>query len=885
MHAASLALARATLRDARDSPLACSRLLLSVRCLLRCVPQTNPLALDRPGDSFTPGDANGASAAASSAAASSTPAAAASSGGPPNGASNKAAKQAARAATATSGTVLYGAVRKFSELPISQRTLRALTEGGFTRLTDIQRASIPHALAGRDILGAARTGSGKTLAYLVPVLERLFRDRWGKQDGVGALILAPTRELAMQIFDVLRVAGKTHSYSAGLVIGGKELVEEQERILGMNILVATPGRLLQHFEQTYGFACDNLQILVLDEADRILDMGFQQTLTDILSYLPQRQTLLFSATQTRNIKELAKLSLRNPEYIAVHESAATALPNRLQQHYTLISADQKINLLYSFIKTHLQAKSIVFLSSGKQVRFIYEVFRRIRPGVPLLHIHGKMKQAKRMALYYDYCSKSHALLFCTDLAARGLDFPDVDWVVQMDAPDTVATYIHRVGRTARYRAGGKSLLFLLPSETAFIEALQSSGKLNASGSSALTKVRADAAKMKDITAQVGSLLAENTELKFLAQKAFISYVRSVALQADKAVFQAEQIPFDALAKSMGLIGAPKVKLPKNGAASSLAHKEKNMPHALRELLAEKKGGADAAARKAARKAARLAAASGVPLQPMTAVERILTRQNATVFSKSREKLRATTDSDEGEDGEGSDDDILRVRRKDHDLSSDEDEDDEDEVQMSSESESAASDDEDDEAKPASSNKALLRTELAKRASKVSGDQIQPKSAEEASDDFLAVAAARVKEHDPQDRQREHERVKAKHLARKIATKKALRAQEREDAAAAGDEEDDDGVVVTLGRPDDEDDDGGEGQSDDGEDDDERMGGDSGEDDDDAPDADEEEEDVPAVGSKRKAAPAAAAKSKKAKTQVPTSIADQEALALKILGMQ
>lgn len=283
-------------------------------------------------------------------------------------------------------------MRKFSELPISQRTLRALTDASFTRLTDIQRASIPHALAGRDILGAARTGSGKTLAYLVPVLERLYRESWGKLDGVGALIIVPTRELAMQIFDVLRTSvGKTHPYSAGLVIGGKDLTEEQERIGNMNILICTPGRILQHFEQTAGFSCDNLQILVLDEADRILDMGFQQSMGDIINYLPpppQRQTLLFSATQTRNIKELAKLSLRNPEYIAVHESAQTALPNKLVQHYTVISADQKINLLYSYIKTHLQVKSIVFLSSGKQVRFLYEIFRRIRPGVPLLHIHG-----------------------------------------------------------------------------------------------------------------------------------------------------------------------------------------------------------------------------------------------------------------------------------------------------------------------------------------------------------------------------------------------------------------------------------------------------------------------------------------------------------------
>src|ERR1700744_5708938 len=135
-----------------------------------------------------------------------------------------------------------------------------------------------------------------------------------------------------------------------------------------------------------------------------------------------------------------------------------------------------------------------------------------------------MKQPKRMSIYYDFCSKSHVLLFCTDLAARGLDFPDIDWVVQMDTPDSVATYIHRVGRTARYRSGGKALLFILPSEIAFIDELLASGKIPS-----IKKVRADAEKMKDVTGQFASFLAENTELKYLAQKAFVSYVRSLAL--------------------------------------------------------------------------------------------------------------------------------------------------------------------------------------------------------------------------------------------------------------------------------------------------------------------------------------------------------------------
>ena len=163
----------------------------------------------------------------------------------------------------------------FKDLPISSSTIKGLHDASFTEMTLIQRAAIPHALAGRDILGAAKTGSGKTLSFLVPLVELLYRNKWGAADGLGAIVLSPTRELALQSFDVLRKVGRNHSLSAGLIIGGKDFSEEQTRIVKMNILIATPGRLLQHMDETPGFTCDGVQMLVLDEADRILDMGFK----------------------------------------------------------------------------------------------------------------------------------------------------------------------------------------------------------------------------------------------------------------------------------------------------------------------------------------------------------------------------------------------------------------------------------------------------------------------------------------------------------------------------------------------------------------------------------------------------------------------------------
>ena len=220
--------------------------------------------------------------------------------------------------------------------------------------------------------------------------------------------------------------------SAGLIIGGKDVTQEQERVTRMNMLVCTPGRLLQHMDETYGFECSGLQMLVLDEADRILDMGFSATINNIVANLPkQRQTVLFSATLSKSVKDLARLSLRSPEYIAIHESSTYQTPTRLQQHFMLVECSDKLDVLWSFIKTHLKSKTIVFLSSCKQVKFVYEAFCRLRPGIPLQCLHGKIKQAKRVHIFQDFTQSPKAVLFATDIAARGLDFPAVDWVLQV----------------------------------------------------------------------------------------------------------------------------------------------------------------------------------------------------------------------------------------------------------------------------------------------------------------------------------------------------------------------------------------------------------------------------------------------------------------------
>lgn len=357
-------------------------------------------------------------------------------------------------------------ISQFSDLPISEETARGLKEASFASLTDIQKKTIPISLKGEDVMGTAKTGSGKTLAFLIPTIESLIRNKITEYDGLAALIISPTRELAVQIFEVLVKIGKHNNFSAGLVTGGKDVKYEKERVSKMNILVGTPGRISQHLNESVGMETSNLQVLVLDEADRCLDMGFKKQIDNILGHLPPtRQTLLFSATQSDSVKDLARLSLANPKRVGISsDQELSATPESLEQYYIKIPLDEKLDVLWSFIKSHLKSKILVFFSSLKQVQYAYETFRTLQPGISLLKLYGRHKQTSRMETTMKFSQAQHACLFATDIVARGLDFPAIDWVVQIDCPEDAATYVHRVGRAARFGRAGKSLMMLLPSE-------------------------------------------------------------------------------------------------------------------------------------------------------------------------------------------------------------------------------------------------------------------------------------------------------------------------------------------------------------------------------------------------------------------------------------
>ena len=494
----------------------------------------------------------------------------------------------------------------FRDLPVSKGLLKGLTQRGFTKLTEVQRCVIPHAVGGRDVVVASRTGSGKTLAYLIPLVEDLYRQKWNPMDNLGAMVILPTRELAIQVFEVLQSITEHMEINIGLCIGGKDLKSEQDRLSRMSILICTPGRLLQHLDVSYGFETDNLRVLVFDEADEILSHGFSDTIDQILERIPNmgRQTMLFSATMNKDVKSLVKLAMNKPENIFQHEvkfnqknkdskdDGQTAsqkvkkmgniyeTPVNQKQYYMVTKLEDKIDFQFSFLKSHPNCKILVFVNTAKQVRFIYETYKKLKPGNSILELHGRQKQNKRMAIFFTFQEKKFATLVTTNVAARGLDFPTIDWVIQLDVPENVETYVHRIGRTARHKSAGKSQIFISEYEMKFVEKLKNS-------SIEICELKPNPQKMLTIKSSLESMLSESNELKYLAQRAFISYVKSINHMGDKQVFDVRNIDATKYAQSMGMIQIPVQKF--KGEEESEEEQEMGSNDSEDEVIEHEKG--------------------------------------------------------------------------------------------------------------------------------------------------------------------------------------------------------------------------------------------------------------------------------------------------------
>jgi ATP-dependent RNA helicase RhlE len=346
----------------------------------------------------------------------------------------------------------------FSSFGLHPDLLKGVKELGFSRPTPIQTDAIPPAVAGKDVLACAMTGSGKSAAFLLPILHRLI----GKKRGTTrALILTPTRELAAQIDEHLRDLAVHTPLSGAAVYGGVGMGPQEHAFRsGVDVIVATPGRLLDHFQ--YGYAkLEGLEILVLDEADRMLDMGFLPDIRRVLSHLPtRRQTLFFSATMPHAIVELSREMLKNPATISIERKSAPA--TGITQSVFPVPQELKITLLTELLKRGEIQNAIVFTRTKHRANRVFEQLEQNK--VKVARIHGNRSQAQRTEALAGFKAGKFRILVATDIAARGIDVEALSHVVNFDVPEMPADYIHRVGRTARAEMTGDAVTFVAPDE-------------------------------------------------------------------------------------------------------------------------------------------------------------------------------------------------------------------------------------------------------------------------------------------------------------------------------------------------------------------------------------------------------------------------------------
>lgn len=343
----------------------------------------------------------------------------------------------------------------FADLKVHEEICKACTGLGWKYATAIQREAIPHALEGRDLIGLAETGSGKTGAFSVPMLCRLLDQPTRRLFG---LVLAPTRELAFQIHEVVQGLGTPIGVKSCCIVGGVDRVSQAITLAKKpHIVIGTPGRVVDHLENTKGFSLDSARVLVLDEADRMLSMDFEEEINAILQAMPPRgtrQTFLFSATMTSKVAKLQRASLDSPVKVEVSKSRYQTVKT-LEQNYLLVPASYK-DVYLVFILNELAGQSaIIFVSTCNNATRLALMMRNL--GIGATALHGQMHQTKRLGALNRFKSQGNNVLVATDVAARGLDIPSVDLVINYDVPSNGKDYIHRVGRTARAGKAGRSV--------------------------------------------------------------------------------------------------------------------------------------------------------------------------------------------------------------------------------------------------------------------------------------------------------------------------------------------------------------------------------------------------------------------------------------------
>lgn len=359
---------------------------------------------------------------------------------------------------------------KFEQYNISPLIKKSLQELDFKKPTDIQYKAIPSILKGDDVLGIAQTGTGKTAAFAIPILHLLLRrSHHNTRKQVKCLVMVPTRELALQIAKVFKEIGRHTGLKILGLVGGVEQAPQIKKLeQGVDILIATPGRMFDLVNQKY-IDLSRVDVLVLDEADHMLDLGFIKDIQDVMRYLPPRhQTLFFSATIDDKIKDLAYSVVRNP--IRIQISPKDPVSKNVNHSVAHMSMDDKRFFLERFIKEYPDQKILVFVRTKVRAERVFAAMQRVN--LPTLTMHGDKEQADRLKVMSEFRNGKVKVLIATDVSARGIDIPGVDFVVNYDLPDVPENYVHRVGRTGRGVSKGRAVSFCSPEEQPLLEAIQ-----------------------------------------------------------------------------------------------------------------------------------------------------------------------------------------------------------------------------------------------------------------------------------------------------------------------------------------------------------------------------------------------------------------------------
>ena len=439
---------------------------------------------------------------------------------------------------------------------ISQETIESLEKLGFPTMTPVQRNVIPQLMNHKDVAVEAITGSGKTLAFLVPTIEFLKKKIDTSYKDLTVLILLPTRELAQQVFAVCQSFMPYHPFlNPQLFIGGCPLSDDLEHYNANhpNVIVATPGTLHEFITEVPPTTFKGLELFIVDEADQILKMGMEVHLTAIFQALPkQRRTGLFSATLTDALKSIIHTGMRNPIFLKVKSDGAT--PTELVNYYAIVDDNYKLTQLIHFLNTTANGKKcILFLLTGAIVEYFTDVLQLLFGSERfIIPLYGQMKQSDREKSLSDFREHDGAILLATDIAARGIDIPDIDWIIQFDAPQDPNMFIHRVGRTARIGNKGNAILFLRDHEErkGYVDYMIAE-KVPMEEETIPVPENAD-----EILGKIRSHASESKDFYQKAIRAMVSYARAYGEHKLKLILMKKDVDFVALGNSFGLVRLP-----------------------------------------------------------------------------------------------------------------------------------------------------------------------------------------------------------------------------------------------------------------------------------------------------------------------------------------